>query len=274
MIIGISGYTYTPQGEVGSAGAGKDTVGTFLSAAFAWIGWETALIALADPIKRIVKEVFDFSDDALWGSSEKRNEPDTRYIRLQPGELGTLNGAPNPTEVMYLTARHSTQTLGTEWGRENCPTTWVLLGLRYAALLLGDPGYMYDRKRGLTRPEERAQQLMAWREEKRSPPFPPRAVLFTDVRFPNEVRAIQEAGGRVLRVRRPLEELSVKGGHLSEIALAGFSDQEFDLVIQNTGDLAELGHKCREAVTTLTQRAQPLHADDDEDVPPFKRRLR
>ena len=274
MIIGISGYTYTPQGEVGSAGAGKDTVGTFLSTAFTGVGWETALMALADPIKRIAKEVFDFSDESLWGSTEKRNEPDGRYVHQRAGSLGSLNQTPNPPQDVYLTPRHSLQTLGTEWGRENCSDTWVFLGLRHAAQLIGDPGYVYDRKRGLTRPEDRAQQLMTWRKEKRQPPFPPRAVLFTDIRFPNEVRAIQHAGGRVFRVRRPLEELKVKGSHLSEVALEGVSDQEFDLVIQNTSDLATLKQRCKEAVATLTQRAQPLHADDDENAPPFKRRLR
>jgi len=66
MIIGITG----------KAGAGKDTAADVLVERFNFVK-----VALADPLKRICQEVFDFSDEQLWGPSEKRNEPDQRYQR-------------------------------------------------------------------------------------------------------------------------------------------------------------------------------------------------
>jgi hypothetical protein len=66
MIIGITG----------KAGAGKDTAADVLVERFNFVK-----VALADPLKRICKDAFDFSDEQLWGPSEKRNEPDTRYLR-------------------------------------------------------------------------------------------------------------------------------------------------------------------------------------------------
>lgn len=66
MIIGISGL----------AGSGKDTVADFLVQQRDYVK-----VALADPLKRICQDVFDFSDDQLWGPSEKRNAPDKRYPR-------------------------------------------------------------------------------------------------------------------------------------------------------------------------------------------------
>jgi len=66
MIIGVAGL----------AGSGKDTVADHLVEYHGFVK-----VALADPLKRICREVFDFSEEQLWGPSEKRNEPDKRYPR-------------------------------------------------------------------------------------------------------------------------------------------------------------------------------------------------
>ncbi len=79
MIIGITGLSY--DGEHQSiAGSGKDTVAEQLVKKHRFTA-----IALADPMKRFCKEIFDFTDEQLWGSSEKRNEPDKRYLRPSGG---------------------------------------------------------------------------------------------------------------------------------------------------------------------------------------------
>ena len=52
--------------------------------------------------------------------------------------------------------------------------------------------------------------------------------IVPDVRFPNEVEAIQKAEGRVIRLtRKPFED-----GHPSEIALDGYDG--FDYVLDNS----------------------------------------
>lgn len=66
MIIGLCGL----------AGSGKDTAADFLVKKSGYVK-----VAFADPLKRICKEVFQFSDEQLWGPSAARNGPDTRYPR-------------------------------------------------------------------------------------------------------------------------------------------------------------------------------------------------
>jgi hypothetical protein len=59
-------------------------------------------------------------------------------------------------------------------------------------------------------------------------------VVFSDVRYPNEVEAIKRLGGKLIRVDRP--GMSPQG--LSDHALEGFD--EWDATIQNYGTTQEL----------------------------------
>jgi hypothetical protein len=93
-------------GLSGVAGAGKDTAANIL------VDLGFVKISLAMPMKFICKELFDFSDEQLWGPSEARNAPDPRYGGLTP--------------------RHALQTLGTEWGRACWPDIWVNRALKDA----------------------------------------------------------------------------------------------------------------------------------------------
>lgn len=68
MIIGIAGR----------AGSGKDTVADLLVRDHRFVK-----IAFADPLKRICKKVFDFTDEQFWGPSSARNGPDKRYLRIR-----------------------------------------------------------------------------------------------------------------------------------------------------------------------------------------------
>lgn len=61
--------------------------------------------------------------------------------------------------------------------------------------------------------------------------------IITDVRFPNEVRAILDRGGKVIRLER---ESSPKLNHISETAL---DDYVFEHVIYNNGTPADLLEK-------------------------------
>jgi len=56
-------------GLSGNAGSGKDTVAY-------WLAQEQnlAVVALADPMKRFLRNVFGWDNEQLWGPSERRNE--------------------------------------------------------------------------------------------------------------------------------------------------------------------------------------------------------
>lgn len=74
--------------------------------------------------------------------------------------------------------------------------------------------------------------------------------VITDVRFPNEFKAIKEKGGIVIRVNRPGHGNSMKElaeAHPSEIALDG---HDFDYVIENDGNLEKLISKVKEILLT------------------------
>jgi len=74
--------------------------------------------------------------------------------------------------------------------------------------------------------------------------------VITDVRFPNEFKAIKEKGGIVIRVNRPGHGNSMKElaeAHPSETALDG---HDFDYVIENDGNLEKLISKVREILVT------------------------
>lgn len=183
-------------GVAGNAGSGKDTVADHLVKNHGFVK-----VALADPLKRICREVFNFSEEQLWGPSEKRNEPDKRYPRttgIVASEVMKMDGVsdvhivggpwgpPVYERTVYLTPRHALQQLGTEWGRACYPNIWVEYALRVAIDILKERRG-YSAQGGLM-PDGGGDR--------------PRGVVIPDVRFRNEVDAIRAAGGKVWRVSR------------------------------------------------------------------------
>ncbi len=197
MIIGMTGL----------AGSGKDTVADILVRDHAF-----AKVALADPLKRICKEVFQFTDEQLWGPSSMRNTPDVRYLR---GDLATRDQDPKvlalglPRED-YLTPRHALQQLGTEWGRRCYDNVWVDYALRIAHTLLTPGGFMpaYNPQRGLYQVTVNSSEGYHYRY--------PKGVVISDVRFPNEVNAIRAKGGRIWKTMYGKGLGGVAGQHESE----------------------------------------------------------
>jgi hypothetical protein len=70
----------------------------------------------------------------------------------------------------------------------------------------------------------------------------------TDVRFENEAVAIRERGGLLVRINRP--GIRPANDHPSEMELANY--QDWDLVVHNTGTLADLAERAREVVDAAT----------------------
>jgi len=84
--------------------------------------------------------------------------------------------------------------------------------------------------------------------------------IITDVRFPNEVKAIKDRGGKVIRINRPKKYPEVKDEltrnilestknfgiieHFSETALDNYDG--FDIIIENNGTIEELIEKIKD----------------------------
>lgn len=181
MIIGLSGF----------AGAGKDTVADILRDKHNFVK-----LALADPLKRICRDVFAFTDAQLWGPSSERNKPDLRYPRdhswiAQDADeftvadpecfcCGIKNSklAEAKSEIKcYLTPRYALQKLGTEWGRDCYTTVWSELALRIAKQLMTDPKLDYTAYQGVKR---------------RTDGTPPAGIVIPDIRFISEMKVLRD----------------------------------------------------------------------------------
>lgn len=216
-------------GLLGQAGSGKDTVADILVKDHGF-----AKVAFADPLKRICKDVFDFTDEQLWGPSEKRNAPDERYHRgfgAGQNEFGDQVSSP------FLTPRYALQQLGSEWGRNCYPNVWAEYALRIAKLLLNDEerDYLYTAQAGLHDPQPRHNL----RREAAARPY--KGVVISDVRFKNEVDAITKAGGMVWKINRAKAGLTgAAGTHVSETEQLSIPDNLFRVVLDNNDTLEAL----------------------------------
>lgn len=230
-------------GIMGKKNSGKDTVADFLCKHSPFVK-----VAMADPMKRICKQVYDFTDEQLWGESGKREEQDLRYPRLHSMVLkeGAMRCAccsasveQAATTQCYLTVRYALQMLGSEWGRDCYVDTWVSLALQ-TALRLSMGGCYYDQKTGL-------RVVGTWVD---GPEVKAKTdIVIPDVRFKNEVKAIQAAGGEVWRVQRPerrekgRRETDVASQHLSETEQDEVLSTELQGLIFNNNTLEDLEQK-------------------------------
>lgn len=254
VIIGISG----------KAGSGKDTVADFLVKNHSFVK-----VSLADPLKRICQDVFGFSYAQLWGPSEMRNAPDTRYCRTvrrndDPYDIRDIIENVQPLKVTpenYLTPRHALQQLGTEWGRNCYPNIWIEYGLRVAKRLedrvtfgdrLGDPmGYL---------PELGLVPL----HEHPSLNDDISGTVFADIRFKNEVAEFKKAGAKLIRIVRGGAGLSgAAAQHASEAEQDQIPDTEFDAVIHNEGTLEDLRLQVESVLRMLMMSAQEEKNSED-----------
>jgi hypothetical protein len=244
LIIGLTGVIENMDLQrIGSMGSGKDTVADFLVAKY-----KACKIAMADPLKRVCRDVYRFTDDQLWGPSTMRNTPDIRYPRNEhvwvplniaggtiircdccgaPGLRG--RSGPDDKDPCHLTPRYALRLLGTEWGRHCYADTWTSLALYCADKVLNE-GWGYTQRFGLDA------------DDPRSAPFRPEYdyVVIPDVRFKNEIDFIKKGGGKVIRIVRPVETIGGVDLHPSESEALAIPDSEFDHIILNDQGLQYL----------------------------------
>jgi len=267
MIIGITGCCEDPDGHRRIAGAGKDEVAKRLMEKHKFTS-----IAWADPLKRYCQEVFGFSDEQLWGSSDVRVLPDTRYPRPKDRPL---DGSADVTvhALEYLTPRYALQTLGTGWGRNCYERVWVDYGVRQAKALMADNGLVYSPQLGVIPRHEQTSQGEF--ESIEGFPNPIGGVVFSDLRYFNEYYGVRDQGGKVMRVKRyvttPFDMKGMDHTHSSERELLLWDDEKFDYVIDNLGTL----HMLQLMVDTMVDvfKGKIIPFDEDQvDTPPFLRK--
>jgi len=187
-------------GVMGQARSGKDTCADYLVKKYGFVK-----ISLADPIKRICMDIYEMSEEQLWGDDKEKQ--DLRF--------------PIPGKG-FLTPRVALQFIGTEVGRNVYADTWVDIFKRYATAVMAGT-HFYTRTEGL-QPNRRFRRFFAKK---------PQGIVCPDLRFKNEVKGIHDVGGLVVRLTRFGKDglVGIKG-HASEEEQKTISDLDLDGVIQ------------------------------------------
>lgn len=236
MIIGIVGFAQT----------GKDLIASILSDRIM-----AQRIAFADPVKRVVRDLFEFDEDQLWGTKQQKEAPDLRYPRehvwdpepyYSQKDYGyrkhclccdfiASHDDVNRGVLMqrcYLTPRYAMKTVGTEGARAAWDSIWVKKALDDAKRV--QRGFTYSRRWGA---EPSVSDV---------PSDTVRNVVFPDTRFINEVEGLRAAGGLVYRVKRPGYDKPAFN-HPSETEQLQIPDDKLDGVILNDGTPEDLDIK-------------------------------
>jgi hypothetical protein len=229
------------------AGAGKDEVAKVLAAKHNF-----CIVSFADPIKRILMELYGFTPEQLWGS--KKEEPDFRYPRehgpFVDGRCACCGNKEGPQALdvqCFLTPRWAARALGTELGRMLYPKTWVDYAMRVAERLLidstGGRSHVYDKYRQVSYHPQLGLFDRGAAEGAHADRID--GVIIPDVRWPagNEGQAIKAVGGQLWLVERPgtSQTGTAVAKHASETQ--PIPDDVFDVILKNDGMLADLEHK-------------------------------
>lgn len=250
---------------VGQAGSGKDTVADA-------IGGQK--MALADPMKRLARAIFDFTEDQLWGPSESRNALDpvwtpTKLTAFRGEVAASMSSAVNePTPLparLYAGPAHNilAQLLNGNSYNERF-NTWLLgvldnalvkgLTPRYVLQTMGTEfGRSINSDMWINEGIATALRLLDGEHcfyDKAKGIVPAKShghktdlVVISDGRFRNEVLNVKRQGGLVIKVVREGATGSPSGGasgHASEAEQKTIPDTWFDSIIYNDRSLESL----------------------------------
>lgn len=172
--------------------------------------------AFADPIKRMLMDIYDWPYEVLWGDSQLRNIPDKRYpIPDKPGE--------------FLSPRIALHRYG-DAGRELYANTWIDRVIKDAIRVIEDDRLIYIPWKGVL-----DISFVSFGAVDRSNI---NGILFSDIRYKNEFDAVQNIGGKLIRIMRPGHS-TPKWNHSSETAQLEIPDSSFDILFANDYKLPE-----------------------------------
>lgn len=245
----------------GKSKSGKDTLANMMAKTYGGV-----CIAQADLLKRMVQELFGFSNEQLWGTQEQKEALDSRFADIPEYEFEffvdyKINNwcdtlfdsntvslarsrlyqifndriAPKARQEGGLTPRFVLQVLGTDWARHLQPEVWVHNALDVSQRILSG-GVSYLPESGIS-----------------SDITPgPNFVVITDGRFRNEILEVKAVGGLAVNIRRDLPgEAPGVPGHASETELNTIPRHFYDFVINNSSDLKSLDNKGADVVKYL-----------------------
>lgn len=154
-----------------------------------WIYPHVKVYSFAHYLKQVSCSLFGLSPELVYGNDEQKNQPChiPRTVLKTFGKKKKID----ESEPEFLTVREFLQFLGTDICRRIYEPIWCQSTMN---LILAEQ---------------------------------PEVSLVCDVRFESEVKAIQEVGGKVIRLTRDVS----KSSHESEIALDNYD--KFDFVIDN-----------------------------------------
>lgn len=247
MIIGISG----------KINSGKDTVGKIIQIIFdnphftneavedflkrdLYIQQNSFRIKkYADKLKDIVCMLIGCTREQLEDREFKEKElgEEWWYYKYEVGGLKLLNYIDYKHEnhpfLIKTTPRLLLQLLGTECGREIIhPNIWVNALMSDYKTIKGY-GYTSDDKKSYS--EIVPDTMPNW--------------IITDVRFPNEVEAIKQKNGLLIRIERDYVDRGAvedpKMQHPSETALDNYPKWGWDYIISNDSTILDLIQKIR-----------------------------
>jgi len=205
MIIGING----------KIGSGKDTIGKIIQGlCLTNKGQVFEIKKFAGKLKQIGSILSGVSAEKFEDQEFKKQEMPECWNKLQQSGRSKVS--------MPMTYREFLQKIGTEAMREGLHTNvWVnALFADYTAKWIPTGNAIEEDEVSL---------------EKQYPNW-----IITDMRFPNEMDAVELRWGITIKVVRPGTAV---GTHLSETAL---DDAKFDYEIINDGTLEDLVHKVRD----------------------------
>lgn len=200
-------------------------------------GWQTKMFA--EKLKQMVclligctmeqLEDKEFKNKELgeeWAVYNWSNEESNTPLFLSREEALAYHGEYAPITKRILTPRLLLQLLGTECGRKIIhPNIWVNTLMSEYKPLVSTQGVLMNLGMSTSQLEKIGKEI----------PIEYPNWIITDVRFPNEVKAIESKGGVILRIDRP--GIIRTDEHESEVALDNYG---FTHELTNNGTLDDL----------------------------------
>lgn len=239
-------------GLVGKRGSGKSTIADNVAEAFPHV----RVVAVADPIKRIVSAVYEGAVTGLWGDSFAR---DDAAFKKYLGSVTTIEsfryrtglilndfvhvGLPDVDDLYVLlrdldpdsSIRDAVRLVG-QWGRDMDPNFWTRY-LRQTIDRIFASHLTYKPERGLS------WSCTSGTYESIVPEF----VVVPDVRFPREAGVIHELGGLTIRVEREVTAPRDSVDH--DVTETAQDDIRADLVLKNDSDVATVTRGVRRLIS-------------------------
>lgn len=248
----------------GKKGSGKSTVAEIVQKHQS----NVAVIAFADPVKRICHRILEIPSSTLWGESAKREVVDPsksaaneifwrrarKNIEKQLKEeyipgfsqekqyLDWLEDLRKKSEK-GLSPRTALQVLGTDFVRKASPNAWVYLANSTAKALIEQPGRKYNPVKGIEEDENSVCDM----------------VVIADGRFRNEITSVTSSGGKAWRIER--NSIKVTDQHQSEVEMDQIPSYFFDAVFYNNRSKSDLEIDVRVALKDLRPKTYGARVD-------------